>query len=633
MIVSNNTLLNILTPHENKALQEVLKEADVKTLLQSNKGLQAGDILKNLFNTLQKGEQSNETILNLLKNSTLSKELGSLPNNLQTLISSLPNESKFGNIKAILQNFLLNIENVSESSLKEQIFKSGIFLENKLSQSVNPSVKINELLTQIQQQLQQLKPPGSEGLIQQLSTLMNQSATAQKQQLQTLLPQLTQLASTLQTTQATQPLEQLISKLQNVTNQTAQLEPKLQAAPLQNVALKTELTTSIHEVLKSLQGELKTQNHPLQAQIGQQIEKLLAGSDPFAKQNTLLEPKQLLTQLIQTPALQQQPVLQAPLQALQTIADQLIRNEQLIQNNQPPQALSPKIIESMQQQLTSLQNLLQQNGIELKPINSLIDKLLGIQNLYLKSEVPQNFVNFLNPNLLTTQSQTQPLSSNLNSILTALKAYNLEANPNVATQNSLPQILTQLENIMTQNQAQFAKSDSIFNSDLKALLLQAQSEIAGQNPQNETLKNIDKVLTQIDYYQLLSITSSSNYVYIPFLWDMIEEGSISMKKSKEETFYCEIDLTLKSFGEVNMMLGLYDKDKMDILIHSSSDEFKELVQENLQALRLNLNKIGIMPMSIQVVDKNKEESTQEQNQLDSFGTGSLNLEFGVDIKV
>ena len=47
MLVSNNTLLNILLPNDNKVLKEALKEADSKTLEQiiKNENAQVKNIL------------------------------------------------------------------------------------------------------------------------------------------------------------------------------------------------------------------------------------------------------------------------------------------------------------------------------------------------------------------------------------------------------------------------------------------------------------------------------------------------------------------------------------------------------------------------------------------------------------
>ena len=101
---------------------------------------------------------------------------------------------------------------------------------------------------------------------------------------------------------------------------------------------------------------------------------------------------------------------------------------------------------------------------------------------------------------------------------------------------------------MIQNSNNFLpKESNPIQNDMKALLLQVQGELTSKIDSNsqETLKQIDRLITQIEYHQLQSLVSNSNNVYIPFLWDILDEGSISMKKIDEDKFYCEINLSLK----------------------------------------------------------------------------------------
>ena len=91
MLVSNNTLLNILLPNDNKVLKEALKEADSKTLEQlvKNNSTSINDVLKDLFDDLKNGTKSNNTIENMLKNSSVFKDLGTVSNNLSSLIENI----------------------------------------------------------------------------------------------------------------------------------------------------------------------------------------------------------------------------------------------------------------------------------------------------------------------------------------------------------------------------------------------------------------------------------------------------------------------------------------------------------------------------------------------------------------
>jgi len=318
MLVSNNTLLNILVPETNKVLKEVLKEADIKTVLTQNKDLNLSNILKSLFTNINSDKSSNETILNLLKNTNLNKDLGSFNSNLQTLLKSLPNDKSTLPLKTFLQNFLVTIDKASNTNIKEQFTKSGVFLESKLAQQLtNPSQK-NEL---------------------------------------------------------------------------------------------------------SMLNDMKT--------------------------------------------------------------------------------------------------------------------------LLLK------------------------------------------------TQTSLMEHLSKETNT------------------------------------NENLKQIDKLLTQIDYHQLYSLANSSNNIYVPFLWDLLEDGSIDIKKSDDEKFYCVIDLTLKELGEIDIHLYMFNKQNIDISIFVEKDETKQLIREKLTSLKQTLFSNDLKVETINIYSKKEDENLDKQNVYKQ----NSNFDFGLNIKV
>lgn len=169
-------------------------------------------------------------------------------------------------------------------------------------------------------------------------------------------------------------------------------------------------------------------------------------------------------------------------------------------------------------------------------------------------------------------------------------------------------------------------------SDLKSVLLQLQKELenSSDSKSNELLKQTEKLLTQIDYHQLLSIVSNSNNVYIPFFWEFLDEGSIDIKKSDEEKFYCQIQLSLKEFGKVYLMLGLYDKNKLDLNIHMEDLKFKEFLQKNISSLKTKLKEIDIIPINLKFYHLKKEEKIISSK----FNQYEKSLNFNqVDLKV
>ena len=169
----------------------------------------------------------------------------------------------------------------------------------------------------------------------------------------------------------------------------------------------------------------------------------------------------------------------------------------------------------------------------------------------------------------------------------------------------------------------------ISTNDLKAILLHAGDEIAKSNHPNqgEITKQIDKLSLQIDNFQLLSHLSNGTSLYLPFAWDMMEEGNIEMKKSDDDKFYCDIYLKLKDFGEVNLKLTLYDKNQLNIHIYSSNEEFKSLIQENVPMLRSALIDSQITPREIRI------HETQTSNTPTSpYQQADDNIYMGFEVK-
>jgi len=140
--------------------------------------------------------------------------------------------------------------------------------------------------------------------------------------------------------------------------------------------------------------------------------------------------------------------------------------------------------------------------------------------------------------------------------------------------------------------------------DVKSNLLTLKSSVKELNlPNNETLQTqIDQLIINIDYHQLLSHLSSGNSFYFPFSWAQLQEGSVTFKKAKGKKFYCEINLMLKEYGEVDLMMGLYEENQLEIQIHTEKSTLKRLIQANLELLRTVLIDAGITLRILRVHD-------------------------------
>ena len=538
MLVSNNNLLNILLPNDNKVLKEALKEADSKTLeqLAKNSTGSVGDVLKDLFENLKTGTKSNTNIESILKNSTVFKEMGNFPDSLSTILENLTSEEKNSTLekfKPQLENFLKNIKDMDANTLKTQLQNSGVFLESKMTQT--PNAKIENILNQVQNLIKDLNTPHAKQVNELISKLIQSpNSNDFTSNLKTLTNSLEKLNNSIQTPQ-TQNISTSLNQLKNILNEASLTESKIS----NNVVVNTN-----------------------------------------TKENINLQTKELLTQL---------------------------KNE-IVQNP-----------------------VLQTN----KSIMPILENLLKMGNLFDKNEILIN-----QPASSNVTTFTSNFSSNITPLLTNLKdtLENLEPN-NLNLQNQVTKFIEKIEDIIKElsNPTNHKNQIQNLDEDIKSVLLKMQDELSSKTDakSQEIAKQVDKLLTQIDYQQLLSLSSNSNSVYLPFLWDMLEDGNISMKKADENKFYCQINLTLKDFGKVDLMLALYDKNKLDLTVYAQREHFKTTIRDNMQQLKIALNSVDLIPVNIKLLDlkdENESKNKPTQTYINNSYNQNINLTSGIDIR-
>lgn len=148
--------------------------------------------------------------------------------------------------------------------------------------------------------------------------------------------------------------------------------------------------------------------------------------------------------------------------------------------------------------------------------------------------------------------------------------------------------------------------------DLKSYLLSLSEELktATDPSAQKLLEHVDQLLMQIDYHQLTSYLNSSNSIYFPFAWDLLEEGTLAFKKKPDKKFYCQIVLRLKEYGELDLMMGLYEDNQLEMRIHTQKEELKSLIHEHLGELRSALIASGVHLRSIRVLHINEKNTYQ-----------------------
>ncbi|MFX4237589.1 flagellar hook-length control protein FliK [Aliarcobacter butzleri] len=559
---------------------------------------------------------SNGSLLNIL-----------LPNNNKVLNDVLK-EADSKNLEQMVKS---STSSTSASTILKELFtslkdgtKSNTTIENMLKNSAtfkelgNVSTNLSSLVDELStdENLQKFKPV----LENFLKDVKNIDANALKEQiknsgiflesklsqtpnskLENVLTQLQNLVKDINTPQAKQVNELIDKLLQNIKTQT-----NTNTQITQNQTATNEFTNN----LKTLTSSLQNLNNSLNPTQTQNLSNLANQLKSLINEGTLVESKienstnltDKTTNLANNTTLKDSINLQTK-ELLTQIKNDIIQNPNMIQN---------------------------------KNILPMIDNLLKMDNLFSKNDTIQNFL--ANSNSSANLSTfTSNFASNLSPLLTTLKE-SLEAlNPNnTHLQNHLTKLVDKVEHIIqdlatTPN----GKLDTKVSEDMKTVLLQMQDELASKtDPKSlEVAKQVDRLLTQIDLHQLTSLVSNSNYVYLPFFWEMLEDGSIEMKQKDEEKFFCQINLTLKDFGKVDLMLGLYDKNKLDLTIYAQREHFKTAIRENMQQLKIALNSVELIPVNVKLLDMkedNKESSKPTQTYINNYNNQDLSS--GIDIR-
>jgi uncharacterized protein YicC (UPF0701 family) len=337
------------------------------------------------------------------------------------------------------------------------------------------------------------------------------------------------------------------------------------------------------------------------ATLAQKLEVFIAKHDQVELPKTQTQQQQFTQQLAQLKQfvddLPQAKQFQQPniLMAKTAIPDFEITKQQI-------DTMSKQFLQPLEKSLDSFQNILLQSRNEAaKPslglLDQLIDAIVSIKQS--KKEVPK-------------EAMTQLLS----------KGTQLDDQLSKMVPKDVPETLSKLEKFV-QNLVPFTRSKQLqpsqvmqehLSKDMKTQLLRLQEaisrqELGGDNIQPDLLKQVDKILLQVDYYQLNSYLTNANALYFPFEWNMLNEGSLSFKQGKKDKFFCHIDLNLEEYGQVKIMAALYQEKQLMLHFHTEKPELKQLISENLKLLRSALLATGLHVSDIRLfdLDKNSKE--------------------------
>lgn len=517
-------------------------------------------------------EADNKTLNNLLKQDS-SNSSSSTNTAASSILKEVLNSIKDGTkSNSSLENILKN----------STAFKDLGNLSSNLS-SLLESIKDDESLQKfkplLENFLKNIKDVTADNLKEQIKNsgifLENKLSSNPNAKLENLLQNISNLLKTIDTPEAKNSSQIIDNILKNI--------------PKDGSLKGSELLNN----LKTLVSSLQNLSSSLNSNQTQTLNNLANELKNFIQNGSIIESKT-------------ENLVQKTLTQTQTSEDENINSANNIKsliNNQVKELLN-----QIKQDLTQNQNIIQN-----KNILTLIDKLISLPDIFSKSEAILNSVQ--NSNISNFSNN---FATNLNPLLTALKESLQAINPkNIEIQNQINSLIKKVENIIqeyTNNQLDNPKDNKKLDNDFKSILLKMQDEVAQKTDikSQDSLKTINNLLTQIDMQQLTSLVSNSNFVYIPFFWEMLEDGTVEIKEKEEEKFFCQIKLTLKDFGKIDLMLSMYDENKLDMTIYAQREHFKVTLRDNLQKLKLALNEANIIPMHIKLLDMKEESENKEQ---------------------
>lgn len=192
---------------------------------------------------------------------------------------------------------------------------------------------------------------------------------------------------------------------------------------------------------------------------------------------------------------------------------------------------------------------------------------------------------------------------------------------NLPIQKHLRSMLEHISNINDKD----LKAKVDLQNDLRSLLAKTKTELENATLPNKTqlLALVDKLSLQLDYYQLNSQLLNGTAMYLPYDFDMLEQGSFEVKKEKNDAYFCDINLSLQKYGELHLRLGLFEKKYLNINIQTQNKELKNILSSDLQELKEQLNTIGLLIKDIHFIDPKQTQYSQTQD--------DINLGFEVKI--
>ena len=571
--------------------QEILGEK--QTLIEQK----LGELTNKLLSGLKSGEQGPNMprLLQVAPN---------LASDVRELIKALEGNEKLATFKEALAKFIKPIENLSPQGVAQGIKDSGIMLEAKIAQSLEPQSlpsKIKELLSQMKNTQNQglkesfLKLPNDSDAkksINDLETLLKEQKKLNQETINNspfkaldkasnalenaakYLDKLSNLGKNLSLKTAANLLSRIESSIQNA--QKSANNYNLNSATLKDArAIREQINASANELQNAL-NLLKNKDSNFKA--------FLTRYDPNNKQNATL--KEALSK-------QNEPKANHIRINIQTSNTGSTPHSSSLNAN-PAQNASQNASFSQNSTLTQEQNSFK--NINLSQFKEATSSEVNTPNLQGKitelARALTSLKNTLSPELASAKSALEEINSLARLAKSAAKSIG------AIKPNNAEQALKELQ------------------SDMKSVLLNLKESTQNQSSTQNIHTAAQRLLTQIEIHQLASFAQNSLQTYLPYHWDELNSSNLSFKRGNKDKFYARIELSFVKFGEIGIVLGLAENKFLDVSIQTGNDGFKEIILSETKSLKRALNELGLVVNNFFVASKGGKSAYEHYEDID-----------------
>ena len=529
---------------ESKSVQEDVKNFSLNSLMDE------------LFKKISSSKLTKNDILELLSDSVLKNSAKSIALDLKQLMEAVKKDKSFPGLKSLERDILVKAENITDSKLlKSALLKSGIFLESKLAGfNDKESVFKSEI----------------KDTVNFLRNMLND-----KQEL------FIQIDESLKKNKVS---KDLFGKLNEIYKNNPKLDKTvvfvrnlLESKNFTEISLNKNLETALLNFKTELKKDLN---------IKVLIDKIMM---------TTKADKEFLNSLKELSSMS----FKGAKEVKNIINLDNVTQKFLILENSVANDVKPSYLEMLSKDtLTVIKEIENIKGLS-GELKSEITVLSGfLQNL---------------PNSTLKEIPGLELSQKIQRVVNLLKQeVDLVDKAGYETLKLADRLTIQLKEaisngeIKPNQQLQLPKNIKMeISNDIKAALLRAKDELAGFDKSlhvKDYINTVDRIINKIEYFQLLSFASDSNISYLPFEWDNLDEGKISIKKLKQRRYFCQIDLKLKDFGNIEIMVMLYNETDISISFFAENKLFLEMVEKNRQILKRSINSVGLSVSNIYFYD-------------------------------